>query len=164
MDEEDVELLEAILCRHIDPSMFFMKGMESLMKAPEEPLYDESKGYTKEFTMLRFMLKLLMLKARYGLSNVGFDVFLSIITVMLPKKNKVPTNTYYANKLISPLTMDVEKIHMCRNRCILYLGDDNKDLQSCPKCGAVGTRRIKTIEWKSVLHPCLKGKAKESPK
>jgi hypothetical protein len=32
MDEEDAELLEAILCRHTNPSMFFMKGMESLMK------------------------------------------------------------------------------------------------------------------------------------
>jgi hypothetical protein len=30
-----------------DPSMFFMKGMEALMKAAEEPLYDESKGCTK---------------------------------------------------------------------------------------------------------------------
>jgi hypothetical protein len=28
----------------------------------------------------------------------------------------------------------------------------------------VGTRRIKTIEKKSVLHLCLKKKAKESPK
>jgi hypothetical protein len=58
MDEEDAELLEATLHRHTDPSMFFMKGMESLMKAIEEPLYDESKGCTKEFTMLRSMLKL----------------------------------------------------------------------------------------------------------
>jgi hypothetical protein len=47
MDEEDAELLEAILCRHTDPSMFFLKGMESLMNAAEEPLYDESKGCIK---------------------------------------------------------------------------------------------------------------------
>jgi hypothetical protein len=62
MDDEDIELLEAILYRHIDPSMFFMKGMESQMKAAEEPLYDKSKGCTKEFTMFRSVLKLLMLK------------------------------------------------------------------------------------------------------
>jgi hypothetical protein len=29
-----------------------MKGMESLKKAAKEPLYDESKCCTKEFTML----------------------------------------------------------------------------------------------------------------
>jgi hypothetical protein len=93
MDDEDTELLEAILCHHIDPSMFFMKGMESLMKAVEEPLYDESKGCTKEFTTFRFVLKLLMLKARYGPSHASFDAFLSIIADMLPKENKVPANT-----------------------------------------------------------------------
>jgi hypothetical protein len=55
---------------------------------------------------------------------------------MLPKDNKVPANTYYAHKLISPLTMGVEKIHACRNHCILYWGDDYKDLKSCPNYGA----------------------------
>jgi hypothetical protein len=39
-------------------------------------------------------------------------------------------------KLISPLTMGVEKIDACRNHCILYQGDDYKDLESCLNCGA----------------------------
>jgi hypothetical protein len=110
--------------------------MGALMKAAEEPLYDESKGCTKEFTTLRSVLKLLVCKARYGLSDAGFDAFLSIIVDMLPKENKVLANTYYAKRLISPLTMGVEKIHACRNHCILYRGADYKDLDSCPNCGA----------------------------
>jgi hypothetical protein len=137
MAAEDAEFLEAMLrCHAKDLSMFFMKGMEALMKAAEEPLYDESKGCTKEFTTLRSVLKLLVCKARYGLSDASFDAFLSIIADMLPKENKVPANTYYAKKLISPLTMGVEKIHACRNHCILYRGADYKDLDSCPNCGA----------------------------
>jgi hypothetical protein len=88
MDEEDVELLEAIFCHRTDPSMFFMRGMKSLMKATKEPLYDQSKGCTKEFMTLQSVLKLLMLKARYGMSDASFDVFLSIITDMLPKRTK----------------------------------------------------------------------------
>jgi hypothetical protein len=89
MGAEDAEFLEAMLRRHTeDPSMFFMKGMEALMKAAEEPLYDESKGCTKEFTTLRSVLKLLVCKARYGLSDAGFDAFLNIIADMLPKENK----------------------------------------------------------------------------
>ena len=90
------------------------------MKAAEEPLYDESKGCTKEFTTPRSVLKLLVLKARYRLSNAGFDAFLSIIADMLPKESKVPADTYYAKKLISSLTIGVEKIHACRNNYILY--------------------------------------------
>jgi hypothetical protein len=53
------------------------------------------------------------------MSDAGFNVFLSIIAELLPKENKVPANTLYAKKLISPLIMDVEKIHTCRNHCIL---------------------------------------------
>jgi hypothetical protein len=136
MDEEAAWLLEAMLRHHTDPSMFFKKGMESLKKVAEEPLYDESKGCTKEFTMLRSVLKLLMLKAKYGLSDAGFDAFLNIIADMLPNENKVHANTYYAKKLISLLAMDVEKINACRNHCILYRGDDYKDLKSSPKCNA----------------------------
>jgi hypothetical protein len=138
--------------------------MESLMKAAEEPLYDESKGCTNEFMALRSMLKLLMLKARYGPSDASFDMFLSIIVDMLPKENKVPANMYYAKKLISPLTMGVEKIHACRNHCILYRGDDYKTWRASQSAVQVGTRRIKTIEKKSVLYPCLKGKSERKTK
>jgi len=96
MAVEDAKFLEAMLCRHTEPSMLLMKGMKALKKAAEEPLYDDSKCCTKEFTTLRATLKLLMAKPRYDLSNAGFDVFLSIIGDMLPKQNKVPANTYYA--------------------------------------------------------------------
>jgi len=64
MAAEDAEFLDAMLRRHAeDLSMFFMKGMETLMKATEESLYDESKGCTKEFTTLRSVLKLLVVQS-----------------------------------------------------------------------------------------------------
>jgi len=156
---EDFEFLESMLHRHTEPSMLLMKGMKALKKAAEEPLYDESKGCTKEFTTLRFVLKLLMAKAKYGLSDVGFDMFLSIIGDMLPKENKLPANTYHAKKLISPLTMGVEKIHACRNHCILYRGDEYKDLDRCPKCGASQYKTNKDYRQKDcVASMCKAGK------
>jgi hypothetical protein len=111
--------------------------MEALMNAVDESFYNESKGCIKEFMMLWSVLKLLVLKAVYDLSNTEFNAFLSIIAHMLPNENKVPANTYYANKLIDPLTINMEKIHACRNHCILYRGDDYKDLESYPRCGAI---------------------------
>jgi hypothetical protein len=135
-------VLESIQYHNIYTSVLLTQpSMESLKKATEDPLYDESKGCTRESMMLRCVLKLLMLKARYGLSDAGFDAFLSNIAGMLSKKNKVLANTYYAKKLISPLTMGVEKIHTRRNHCILYQVDDYKDLESYPKCN---TSRYKT--------------------
>jgi hypothetical protein len=161
MDEEDAELLEAMLRRHTDPSIFFMKCMESLKKVAEEPLYDESKGCTKEFTTLRSVLKLLIFKARYGMSDAGFDVFLSIIAGMLSKENKVPANTYNPKKLISLLGMDVEKIHMCRNHCILYRGDDYKDLESYPKCNANRYKTSKDYREEECVASVSKGKKRK---
>jgi hypothetical protein len=127
-------------------------------------LYDESKGCTKEVTTLRPMLKLLMLKARYCLSDAGYVAFFSIIADMLPIENKVLANTCYANKIISLLTIGLEKIHTCRKHCIIYRGDGYKDLDSCRKCGASRYKTNKPIVRKSVLHLFLKGKVKESPK
>jgi predicted nucleic acid-binding Zn-ribbon protein len=82
---------------------------------------------------------------------------------MLPKDNKVPANTYYAKKLISPLTMGVEKIHACRNHCILYRGDDYRALDSCPKCGASRYKTNKDYIEEECVASVPKGKNERRP-
>ena len=85
--------------------------------------------------MLRFVLDILILKAKYAWSDRSFNDLLTLLAVVLPKPNFVPINTYQAKKLISPLTMGVERIHACPNQCILYHGVF-KDLTKCPNYGA----------------------------
>ena len=106
------------------------------MKAATEHLYEESKGCTDEFTTLRAVLRFFMLKSQYYWSDTSFNEFLRVLAKLLPKGNKVSATAYYAKKLISPLTVGVKKIDACRNHCILYRGDDYKDLESCLNCGA----------------------------
>ena len=96
-----------------------------------------------------------MLKSRYGWSDASFNEFLRVLAKVLPKGNKVPANTYYAKKLISPLTMGVEKIDACRNHCILYRGVDYKDLESCPNCGA-SRYKINKDYREEENGPCIK--------
>ena len=55
---------------------------------------------------------------------------------MLPQPNSVPANTYQVKKVISPLTMGVEKIHAWPNHCILFRGETFKSLDKYPQCGA----------------------------
>ena len=86
--------------------------------------------------MLRFILELLTLKAKHSWSDGSFNDLLRILAWLLPKPNKVPTNTYRAKKLVSPFTMGVERIHVCPNHCILYRGDTFKDLKKYPVCSA----------------------------
>ena len=107
--------------------------METVRKAREERLYLEQKGCEKRWLLLRFVLDILILKAKYGWSNRSFNDLLTFLAGVLPKPNFVPANTYQAKKLISPLTMGVERIHACPNYCILYHGVF-KDLTNCPNC------------------------------
>jgi hypothetical protein len=110
-ESEEADFFEVLLHRYSDPSIFYQKGMEAMKKAATEYLDDKSKGCTNEFTTLRSVLQLLVLKARFGWSDASFNEFLHVPGDLLPKGNKVPANTYYAKNLISPLTMSVEKIH-----------------------------------------------------
>jgi hypothetical protein len=86
------------------------------------------------------VLDILILKAKYGWSDRSFNDLLTLLVVVLPKPNFVPTNIYQAKKLISALTMGVERIHACPNHYILYYGVF-KDLKNCPTCGASGYKR-----------------------
>jgi hypothetical protein len=67
-------------------------------------------------------------------------------------------NTYYAKKPISLLTIDIEKIHTCRNHYILYRGDDYKDLESYPKCGASRYKTNKDYREQECVASVSKGK------
>ena len=109
--------------------------METVRKAREECLYLEEKGCEKRWVLLRFVLDILILKAKYGWSDRSFNDLLTLLAAVFPKPNFVPTNTYQAKKLISPLTMGVERIHACPNHYIIYCVV-LKGLMKYPNCGA----------------------------
>jgi hypothetical protein len=78
--------------------------------------------------------KLLQLKADRGWSNKSFKHLLDVLRDMLPEGNQIEKSVYEVKKLICPLGIDVEKIHTCKNICVLFCGD-YANLDKCPKCG-----------------------------
>jgi hypothetical protein len=54
---------------------------------------------------------------------------------MLPEGNTVSETIYEAKQIICPLGLEVEKIHACKNDCILYRGPKYEDLEKCLICG-----------------------------
>jgi hypothetical protein len=54
---------------------------------------------------------------------------------MLPQGNALPKTVNEAKKIIYLLGLDVEKIHACKNDCILYRGPEYEDLEKEPICG-----------------------------
>jgi hypothetical protein len=53
---------------------------------------------------------------------------------MLPQGNAVPETIYEVKQVIYPLGLVIEKIHACKNDCILYHGPEYEDLEKCPIC------------------------------
>ena len=86
-----------------------LENLEKVTKASKKTMYDAEKGCPTYFTLLCFVLELLILKAKYGWSDCSFDDLLCLMSRLLPRPNKVPANTYQAKKVISPLTLGVEK-------------------------------------------------------
>jgi len=108
-EDEEEDFLDDML-RHVEQELL-LKGLDNLemvRKAREECLYPEEKGCEKRWSLLRFVLNILILKAKYGWSYRSFNDLLTSLGVVLPKPNFVPTNTHQAKKHISPLTMGVE--------------------------------------------------------
>jgi hypothetical protein len=81
------------------------------------------------------MVKLFLWKVRNGWSDCSFKELLTLLKDMLLQGNVVPKTIYKAKQIIYPLGLEVDKIHVCKNDCILYRGVEYEDLEKCPICG-----------------------------
>jgi hypothetical protein len=142
-EPEDVELLESLV-NHLDEDdvVFgcprWLENFREMKQAAVDPLYKDS---PKECTVLRFNLQLLMLKARHGWSDTGFNELLSLLATTYPMPNQVPANTYRAKKLIQLVAMKLRKFDACPSHCILYRGKEYENLTSYPHCGVSRYKR-----------------------
>nr|ABA96812.2 transposon protein, putative, CACTA, En/Spm sub-class [Oryza sativa Japonica Group] len=90
-------------------------------------------GHKKLDTTLEF----LQWKAKNGVSDKAFGDLLKLVKNILPGGNKLPETTYEAKKIVCPLGLEVHKIHVCPNDCILYRGEEYENLEACPVCKAL---------------------------
>jgi hypothetical protein len=106
--------------------------LEKMVRDMKTPLYP---GCKEKWSKLFTSLKLLQLKATHHWTDRGFKALLDLLSDMLPEGNEIPKTTYEVKQTICPLGMEVEKIHACKNDCVLFCGD-HADLTECPECGA----------------------------
>jgi hypothetical protein len=69
----------------------WLENFKEMKQVAIDPLY---KGCLKHWTVLRFNLQLLMLKARHGFSDTGFNELLQLLADTYLEGNKVFANTY----------------------------------------------------------------------
>jgi hypothetical protein len=92
-------------------------------------------GCAAQYTRLFAMVKLFQLNVTNRWSDYSFKELLMLLMDMLPQGNTVPEIVYEAKQIIYPLGLEVGKIHMCKNDCILYRGPGYEDFKKCPICG-----------------------------
>ena len=106
-----------------------MNEFEKLRSDANVPLFP---GYEK-YTRLTRVLKLLQIKMECGWSRSGFSKMFDALHDLFPDNNVVPKSMYEAKKIVSMMGMECEKIHACRNDCVLYR-KEYVGLKQCPKC------------------------------
>jgi hypothetical protein len=131
----NIEEMARNIERHGDDDQYSngeLANYKKMIEDSKKPLYH---GCVAQYTRLFAMLKLFQLKASNRLSDCSFKELLTLLKDMLPQGNTVPEIVYEAKQIICPLGLEVEKIHVCKNDCILYCGPKYKDLKKCPICG-----------------------------
>ncbi|XP_025980033.1 uncharacterized protein LOC114371726 [Glycine soja] len=103
---------------------------EELQIDSKLPLYLGCTTYTR----LSVVLALENLKAIFGWSDKSLTELLVLLKNMLPNENTLPKSHYDAKKILCPVGMEYQKIHACRNDCILY-GNEFAEMRNCPTCG-----------------------------
>jgi hypothetical protein len=109
-----------------------LEKLRKLVADMRTPLYLDCKG---KWTKLFASLKLLQLKATHHMTNRGFKSMLDLIKDMLPEGNQIPMTTYEVKQNVCPFRLEVERIHACKNDCVMFRGDDYEALTECPECG-----------------------------
>ncbi|CAL5386551.1 unnamed protein product [Camellia sinensis] len=113
-----------------------------LMRDAEQDLYPDCQRFSK----LSFMVKLLHLKIFNRWSNKSLTMLLELLKEALPIGETLPCSYNEAKQIIRDLGLDYQKIHVCKNDCVLFWKEyENED--ECPTCKAPRYKTAIDMKW-----------------
>ena len=86
-----------------------------------------------DYSILKFVIEMLNVKAMTNLSKKGLDMILELLIKFLSKGNLVSRSTYEVKKILRDLGMSYEHIHACKNDCAPFW-KENKNLDKYLMC------------------------------
>ncbi|XP_048489971.1 uncharacterized protein LOC125491934 [Beta vulgaris subsp. vulgaris] len=95
------------------------KKFFELLKAADSPLYARSK-----VSVLEMASRIISLMCEYNLPHRCVDGFASLLNEVIPNNNQMSTTFYDTKKVLKGLQLPHEKIHACRNGCMLFWKGD----------------------------------------
>jgi hypothetical protein len=128
---DNIEEMVRNIERHTDDDQYSndeLTKYKKIIKDFNKSFYD---GCAVQYMILFVMVKLFQLKASNRWSDGSFKNLLTLLKGILPQGNSVPEIVYEAKQIIYPLGLEVKKIHVCKNDCILYRGEEYEDLEKC---------------------------------
>ncbi|KAI5312198.1 hypothetical protein L3X38_041371 [Prunus dulcis] len=102
---------------------------EQLLKNANQELYSGCES----FFILMAIVELMHRKIKYRMSNLCFDYFSGVFKRMLPTDNCLPKDHRHTQKLLNGLGLGYEKIHVCKNNCMLFY-KEYETLDTYPIC------------------------------
>ncbi|GJW76725.1 uncharacterized protein Tco_0138407 [Tanacetum coccineum] len=108
----------------------YVKEYYDMLEADDEPLYEGCQKYST----LEAATRLLNWKAECNVPEATYNRALSIFKDMLPG-DKLVGNFYETKKILRKLNLPREKIHACKNHCMLFYGKVDSLLSKCKVCG-----------------------------
>ena len=71
----------------------------------------------------------------HGVPNTFLDELLTFLSSdLLPRGNNLTRTTYETKRMVMKMGLEHVPIHCCPAGHVLYEGEENKDLEECPKC------------------------------
>ncbi|XP_063948725.1 uncharacterized protein LOC108203454 [Daucus carota subsp. sativus] len=145
LGNEFEEMIKHVYENNIGTEHGGRKGMDDeakkfyrLVEEGGQPLYPDC----TTFTRLSFIVRLYQLKCVHGMTESAVSDLLKLIKDVFP--NNIPSTFKGAKTMIKDLGLNYEKIHACKNDCMLFWAENEK-LDVCKKCGA---SRWKEVEDK----------------
>nr|GEV89020.1 transposase, Ptta/En/Spm [Tanacetum cinerariifolium] len=109
----------------------FAKQYYEMLEADDKPLYEGC----QKFSTLEAATRLLNWKSKCNVPEATYNRALSLLKDMLPGGNKLVRNFYDTKKIPSKLDLPREKIHACKNCCMLFYGKVDSFLTKCKVYG-----------------------------
>ncbi|XP_076907510.1 uncharacterized protein LOC143563991 [Bidens hawaiensis] len=101
----------------------------TMLEQANEPLW----GGSEKASTLDTTTKLINLKSDCNVSDSTFDKMLLISKEILPDGDKLPRNFYETKKMLKPLELPSQRIHVCENHC-MFFNKEYSDLDHCKVC------------------------------